>query len=324
MSNIFGLDVDFSQTKSSYIDKNPQGSKKGVSILGRVPLLFVLLFASLLLLLYIDQGSSSSISFFAVDFIVFGALFIVVGWLEFSLTQTIKDIPTIKIDAAAAGLTEVNAAFVPEKDSELVSLMSKQKCVFYRIDLQEYVHAGKSRSWEAYRSASEGISAMLTDGTGYLAIDLSDADTDFAARCYYPTNSKGQEIRSGMPEGKMLYDAFDNGATLNNFSNIGVTFSANEGGVFGVNMFGGDPMRIVETVIPTNSQFFAIGRISDVVGKLGDKPVKIMSYDPSTKLLSVQRGSKAGIEKTDSKLTFVSFGIGILLLVWGLMFFRII
>jgi hypothetical protein len=79
----------------------------------------------------------------------------------------------------------------------------------------------------------------------------------------------------------------------------------------------GEPMRLIESVAPTNTPFFVMGRISADLGRLNDKPVKMMSYDPRTKLLTVRDQSKKAIERNDELLSFGAFGIGIIFLLAG-------
>ncbi len=318
---------ELAQANSSYIPDSKFIGGRGRSIYGRLPVIFVLFLFSLAIIFYLGSpgknGSPPAIKnitpIFVGDLLMFGALFILEGWLEFSLEQTIRDIPTIKIDAAAAGLNEINAAFIQEKGDTITSLVSKQSCVFYRTALEKYVHRGKNSYWETIGSSVNGIPSLLTDGTGYLAIDLSAADINLNSLYYYPLNSKNQAVRSGMPDGVALQNAFYGGVTAEKLDGLKLEFNRN--GVVDFSLFGGDEMRVIETVVPVAVPYFAMGRIGEVVGRVGSMPVKLMSRDPQTKILTVRSQSKSSIESTDKRLSFISFGIGVLFIIGALAYF---
>lgn len=318
-----------SSTNSSYI-KDAGESKRGASIYGHVPLVIALFLVSVVLIIWAlssgnngQQQTSNPWPIVAGDCMLFGIIFILEGWLEFSLSETIKDIPTIKIDAAAAGLNEISASFTPEAGGPLISLMSKQKCIYYSTTLERYVSAGRNSYWAPCGWAGNAVPALLTDGTGYLAIDLADADMDFGATIYYPNNAQNQLVKTWMMEGQSLIALFsEQNVSQASLANLGIAFSWQEGSNFTI--FEGEQLRLAETVIPVDAAYFVMGRISDIAGNVNSKPVKIMSIDPSTKILTVRTKPKASIEGRDMLLTFASFGIGIALIVMSLLYFRII
>ncbi len=319
--------VNLTTTRSSYVKG---GGTPGGSIYGKMPAFVVLFLFSLGILIFLGlpgkNGGPPIISdiwpLMAEDCLFFGALFIIGGWLEFSLSQAIKDIPTIKIDAAAAGVNEINAAFVPEKGSPLTSLMSQQKCIFYRATLEQYVHQGKSSAWVPCGVVGGGVPSLLTDGSGYIAVDLIAANINMPTNIFYPHIASGQLVRSAMPEGMSLMMAFGGTPTPSSISKLGITFSKTVGDSF--SMFSGDEMRITEVVIPINEPYFVMGRVSDVAGRLNNKPVKVMSYDPGTHMLSVRMESKTKLEGTDNSIAFLAFAFGIALILVGLAFFKIV
>lgn len=322
------IGINYYGTRSSFVSEDNTHSRRGRSIFGKVPITFILFAVSLGILAFLgtpnnDYGTVSPPiianiwPYVAADALVFGALFIFVGWLEFSLNQSIKDIPTIKIDAAAAGVNEIVAMFVPEKES-LLSPISKQQCIFYSTLLQKYVNAGKNSEWQTCGQITNGTPALLTDGTGYLAINLDEADMDIDCTNYYPLNSNGEGLKTNMDEGKKLQDGFEGLNAEKNFPMQGVMFSKSGGRA---SFLEGAQLRVLEWIIPTNTNYFVMGRIGETIGTFNDKQVKRIEYDQATKLLTVRRQSKKQIERDDTFLYLVSFGTGVILFLLGLAIF---
>ena len=306
------------QTRSSLISQKERIYRKGRSSYGNIITIFALFAISFVVITFLVAISISSSyiivynvwSWFAGDFVIFGFLFIVNGWIEFSRSNMIKDIPTIKINAAGAGVNEINATFMPENGDGLVSPLSHQKCIFYKLTYQRYVQGynpgtyvpvsflnvfmnafgslqgRSSRHWENYRYASRGVPALLADGSGYLAVDLQNADIDFPNSYYYPDNETGM---------------FGIGGELT-LARVG-------------------DKRIIENVIPTNKQYFVMGRVSDMLGRLNGKPVKMIAWDPESKLLTVRDQSKGRIGMIYTMLSIASFGIGVFFIIVGLNYF---
>jgi hypothetical protein len=315
------------QTRCSYIPEEKTIASHGRSIFGRLPLIFGLFVVVLFILLILGSpnkdGSPPAIKnitpYLSGFLVVFGAAFIVEGWLEFQLMQTIDDIPTVKIDGASEGLNEISAQFIPEKGDAIESLVSKQKCVYFVTTLWQYINAGKSSHWEVCGAVSRGVAALMTDGTGYLAVPLYEADLNMKSTPYYPVKADGAGIRTAMPEGKEIMDIFNNNMAENELQDLGIKFQTTGLGKGG--FLGGNEMRITEATLPVNTNYFVMGRVTDTESMLNGKPVKEMAYDKATKILTVRSESKAGIEKTDKRLAFASFGFGILLLLGGLAYF---
>ncbi len=297
-----------SDTRSSYVTKEASRKGRGRSTYGRMFLLLKLFIVSIVVVLIIVSmrafgGPIINIwNALALDTVLFGALFLVNGWLEFYLAISIKNIPLIKVDAAPAGVNEVSAMFVPEKNSLLVSPLSHQKCIYYKRVYQEYkqeysdngnyfgsalqvgimklmgaVEETGSRHWATTQVDSDGVPALLTDNTGYLAIDLANADIDLPKSYYY-----GSKLGSAVTIAKV-----------------------------------GDT-RVIESVIPVKKQYFVMGRVSAELGKFNGKPIKEMTYDSGTKLLTVRGQSKGDLELIDMASSGISFAIGIVLIVVGL------
>jgi uncharacterized membrane protein YhdT len=306
--------------------KDKASNKHGQNIFGRIPIIAILFMASVVILAYAGSGNNANGipaiagmgRYFAADAALFGVLFIAVGWLEFKLMQTIDDIPTTSVEGAADGLNEINAKFVPESGDPLVSPMTDKECVYYQVSLEEYVHAGKSSYWSPIYGISKGVPALMTDGTGYLAVPLDDADINNKPAYYYPKNVKDQIVRSATPEGKSLIAAFQGDMNAKSLTGLGINFEHNLNTVIDFSIFAGAEMRIVESVLPVDASYFVMGRIADSATTLKGKPMKVIDYDNGTKLLTVRNESKAGIEKADKTLSFASLAGGVILLLLGL------
>jgi hypothetical protein len=312
------------KTRCSYI-KDKAANKHGQSIFGRIPMIALVFGVSLAILFFIGAENNNSAVVlasmgpdFAGDVALFGALFILGGWLEFKLMQTIDDIPTTNIEGAADGLNEINAKFVPEFGDPLVSPLTKQACIYYQVSLEEYVHSGKSSYWYPVYGVSKGVPALMTDGTGYLALPLDDADINNKPAFYYPKNSKEQIVRSATPEGKALIAAFQGDMIGKGFAGMGINFEHSLNTVVDFSIFAGAEMRIIESALPVNTNYFVMGRVADSTSTLKGKPVKTIDYDSGTKLLTVRNESKTGIEKTDKTLAFIALAAGVVMLLGAL------
>ena len=190
-------------TRCSYLTPDAV-YKRGQSILGRMPIIIILFVVSLVIMFFLGAPNGNGVDvvpnilpYLAGDVLLFGALFVVGGWMEFRLMQTIDDIPTINIEGAAEGLNEINAQFIPETSNPLLSPMSKQNCIYYQATIEEYVHRGKNSYWIPCGEFSNGIPAMMTDGTGYLAVPLDEADININTTFYYPKTKR--------PAGQVFY-----------------------------------------------------------------------------------------------------------------------
>lgn len=316
------------KTRCSYLPSDTP-NKRGQSIFGRIPIITATFGFSLMLLLgWASTGKNGAPAmieyiwtYVACDLVIFGILLIAEGWIEFRLSQTIGDIPTTKIDSAAVGLGEINAEFVPEKADALTSPMTAKKCVYYRITLEKYIHAGRFSNWETCSKIEKGVPTLLTDGTGYLALPLYDADINEKVNSYYPKNAKERIVTTSMPEGVSLMSLFQGDPTNTSITGLGLTFGnkmALDPTLGGFS--GSSELRVSEIALPVNADYFVMGRVANTAGTLDGKPIKIMDYDHSTKLLSVRSESQAGIESMDKRLAYFALVVGAAALISGLEF----
>ena len=105
---------------------------------------------------------------------------------------------------------------------------------------------------------------------------------------------------------------------------LGITFDRSEFGKLDLSLFSGNELRLTEIAIPTNKDYFAMGRITDTSSMFNSKPVKLMGYDSGTKLLTVRSESKSHIAKTDKTISFISLGLGVVMLLIGLAYFGLV
>lgn len=317
------------KTRCSYLPSDTP-NKRGQSIFGRIPIITATFGFSLFLLFFWgsmgENGAPPMLEHIwlyivACDLVIFGILLIVEGWTEFRLSQTIEDIPTSKIDGAAEGLNEINAQFIPEKADALTSPMAAKKCVYYQITLEKYIHAGKQSRWEACIEIEKGVPTLLTDGTGYLALPLYDADLNERVNFYYPKNAKGQIVENTMPEGMSLMSLFQSDPTSKSIAGLELTFGEKEAIDPSLDPFTrANELRVSEIVLPVGTNYFVMGRVANTAGILDGKPIKIMDYDRGTKLLSVRTESKAGIETFDKRLSYFALALGAAALISSLGF----
>lgn len=109
---------------------------------------------------------------------------------KYLLRQRIMNTPTSKVHAVAIGLTEV---FGKAKcKEELISPISKQKCVYYKIVAQyydervaEYYFGNKSGGWQTIYTDEEKRQFYAEDEMGKIEIDLTQADMDVTPKIKY-------------------------------------------------------------------------------------------------------------------------------------------
>ncbi|MCL5011591.1 MAG: hypothetical protein M1594_01715 [Candidatus Marsarchaeota archaeon] len=306
--------------RSSLLPNDLIVNKRGKSILGRV-LLVSLAFAIVLIITLGLTNSNNQFhsqiffNFFIPEAAIFGVLFIVAGWLEFSLLQTIEAIPLSKIEGAAEGLNEIQGNLIPEKGNPLISPISKQECFFYQLELQKYVQMGDGSYWKTVAKFAKGIPTLLTDDTGYLAIDFENANlTREKSLTLYPYNNN-KWLSVGDKLGQDLIEYFKTSSDDFDVSNLGIILSPSYSLTFT-----GSQLAIVETVIASGKERFAMGRVVNTNQTLNGKKVKAMIYDRSTKILSVRDESRQSLETKDKLLSYFSLGFGIALLVIGVFY----
>jgi len=309
---------NFKKMRSSLFSNEFETKNRGKSILGKVPMLFLFFIITIILTCWIaDSNNQLLLIYLIIDAVIFGVLFIIAGWLEFSLLQTIEAIPISKIEGAAEGLNEIQGRLIPENGNPLTSPMSKQKCVFYQLELQQYVKRGKDYSWEMVARFAKATPTLLTDDTGYLAIDFVNADLTMPKSLILYPYSDNKCLNTWDKLGQELIKYFETRPDNFDVSNLSITFSPSRP-LINLNSTG--LIRIVENVMSLEKEYFAMGRVVNTNQTLNEKPVKAMIYDRSTKILSVRDESRRSLETKDKIITYFSLGFGVILLITGLFY----
>ncbi len=89
------------------------------------------------------------------------------GVQKYLLLQKISNTPTSKVRSAAVGLVELFGKAICK--DELASPISKQKCVYWRLEA-EYYQSGKHGGWRTIASLSSSSPFYLEDETGRMLI----------------------------------------------------------------------------------------------------------------------------------------------------------
>ena len=314
---------DLEKMRSSLLPNDLIINSHGRIFLGRVFLLLAVFAIALIITIAVSNSNNQFhtqifLNYFKIEAVVFGVLFIITGWLEFSLLQTIEAIPISKIEGAAEGLNEIQGRLIPENGNPLTSPMSKQKCVFYQLELQQYVKRGSDYSWEMVARFAKATPTLLTDDTGYLAIDFVNADLTMPKSLILYPYSDNKCLNTWDKLGQELIKYFETRPDNFDVSNLSITFSPSLRPLINLNSSG--LIRIVENVMSLEKEYFAMGRVVNTNQTLNEKPVKAMIYDRSTKILSVRDESRRSLETKDKIITYFSLGFGVILLITGLFY----
>ena len=312
---------NFKKMRSSLFSNEFETKNRGKSILGKVPMLFLFFIITIILTYWIaDSNNQLLLIYLIIDAVIFGVLFIIAGWLEFSLLQTIEAIPISKIEGAAEGLNEIQGRLIPENGDPLTSPMSKQKCVSYKMELQKYVRDSNVNVsyWQTISTVTEGVPTLIEDETGYLTIDFSKSDFScFKQTFFYAEDSNKKIIFDNSPLGQNLIQTFNAKKANFNPLEIGVTLSNSPN--LTTKLYGHE-LAINEVIIPFDQKIFAMGRVINTHKTFNGKPVKQLTRDSSTGVLSIRIEGKRAIEKKDKTLAYLSLTFGAILLITGLFY----
>ena len=308
------------KTRSTFLTPEVIINRSGLSRIG-VFGIFTFLFISAILigLVIVTVKTNAQLLYtFGLVFILCGAGLVLAGWLQFSLLQKIEDIPEAKIEGAAEGLNNLQGLLVAESGTGLISPIAKTECVFYQVELQGLVHTRNGSYWDTLALYSQGTPTLLTDNTGYLALDLPNAIIDRGAiggRRFFVVDDQDREIFTSSKEGKDLMNYIQTSPEKFDPATVGVTLSGDYKDRLA--LFG-EQLSILESCIITKQGAFVMGRTTGSLGEKDGKVVKAMVYDASTKLLSVSFESKENLEKRDRNLVYSAFIFGLLFLIAGI------
>ncbi|MDE1860290.1 MAG: hypothetical protein KGH72_01075 [Candidatus Micrarchaeota archaeon] len=285
--------------------------KRKINVIAR------LIVGAIILILIVFFGFHS-LPIAAAILAVLGILLILYGWRQFSLMQQVEGTPATKIEGAAEGLNEIYGVFIPESAKPLKSPLSGSECVYCQLDLQQLVHTKNGSYWSTIRSYGYGVPSLFTDNTGYLAVDLPDSDISIRqSERQYIVDGEGKAVFVRDTITKNLIDYLSGpGKALPDLSASGAYFAP--AARFKFELFGGDQVSLVESYIPTGTQYFAMGRVSGTSSSIGGKAVKLMTVDPNSGILTVRQESKIMIEVFDKLQSIFELSLGILFLLGGL------
>ena len=94
------------------------------------------------------------------------------------LMRLIEDTPTTMIGKISGGLTEIKGDIVP-KDIPIVSPLSKKKCVYLHLVIEEHRGSGKHARWVTVKDKKMCREFLLDDGSGQARIELAKAEVEF-------------------------------------------------------------------------------------------------------------------------------------------------
>lgn len=306
--------------------------RKGGSVTGKFKIIMTLFVASILIYSFFlprpfnISNLNPVLQIICAILLVFGIAFIINGWQQFSLLQTIENMPTAKIDGAAEGLNEIQGKLAAT--ALLIAPLSSKPCVLYKIELQLF-QSGDNGGWKTITQNFQGVPTLLFDGTGYLAIDLPNAEvTNPPVVRYYLYNEKNEPLTTKSPEYQILTNIINNDfKQLSNLNELKIKTSQTKPRQPGMIERASYTLKniaaiaLIETILPTDQDYFAVGSVTNLHQRLNDKPVKAMTVDANTKLLSLMIESKKTIEKNDKTLTYISFILGSALLIISAAYF---
>jgi len=246
-----------------------------------------------------------------------GAMLVYLGISGIRLVRTLEKLQKTDIADAPDGLNLIQGTWTAEKNA-LTSPITKTKCVFYEVDLQEWVSEGKTSEWVTVATFSRGTPALLADATGYLAFDLENSSTALSGgnKRYYALDSEGELALSKSPQGEDLIRYAASNPYEFDPSTVGVQVGDPTKREWEI--FKGSELSFIELTIPTTGGF-AVGRVIGTGKTFNGKPVKAMVYDKKSRLLVFRGETAAAFEHRTSKNDYFLLIIGVALVIFGLM-----
>lgn len=267
----------------------------------------------MLMLSAISGGEQPSSGKSALLFLaIIGVVIAVWGLQTFSLLKEVEKTQKVKINEATNGLEIVQGTWVGEREL-LTSPLAKKKCIFYQIELQRLVNSRNGNYWETIATCTKGVPVLLTDGTGYMALDLADAklDVDRDEVRHYALNSEGELALSSSPQGTDLIRYVESQPYEFDPSTVGVELADTYKFSFHLR---GSEMSLFETTFPADSIGFGMGNVVDTGKSFNGKPVKAMVYDAKHKLLLFNSGTEIAFEHRDRTYAYSALFVGALMI----------
>ncbi len=309
------------KAQSSFLLQNYQTRAKGRGLTGP----FYLVLIAFIIVIYIESRVIIADSYSSVllipSLLVFGVVFIAIGWYEFSMLEDTEAIPLAKIRSAANGLNEIQGHFISESGSSIKAAASSTQCLMYQLRLEQELRRRSGTYWAGMCSYGDALPLLMTDGTGYLAIDLKNASVAdiLTGKRYYILNKKNESVRTGTQEGKDFIQYLKSSPPKIDFGKF--NFSTSDKKPDDIAVFKGNRLAISELVMPVDNSYFAMGTVTGISKSFDGLPVKVMSVGRNSKILDVTKESRSGVQKSEKKAAFLSLGLGILLAIVSLYLF---
>ncbi len=127
---------------------------------------------------YPDQQNIQLV-LFSFAFVFIGLILLQYGFQRMSEFQLARNVPRSKIRSAAIGLAEIQGKVLPQQ--LLTTPYSRQECVYYRSELQEYVrrytsNSGVEYEWKTISTNSLRMPFWAKDETGQVIVDPEGAE----------------------------------------------------------------------------------------------------------------------------------------------------
>jgi hypothetical protein len=112
----------------------------------------------------------------------FGALLLIVGLsLFYNSLKNLKqkrlfeNLPTSKMRSVAMGLVELKGR-IEAAESMIKDPFDDKDCVYWSVNIEEYVKRGKSHKWATRHEANDSVPFLFSDDTGSVLVDSRKAD----------------------------------------------------------------------------------------------------------------------------------------------------
>jgi hypothetical protein len=123
------------------------------------------------------------------------------GLTSYLLMQKIRNTPTSKVRSAAVGLVELFGKAKCKDD--MPSPISKEKCVFWRLNAQ-YYQPGKHGGWRNIYNKDSSMQFYLEDETGEMLIDPKNGNIEIPQDFSTKGRLKSSSILFGLDSNKQI------------------------------------------------------------------------------------------------------------------------
>ncbi|BCS91190.1 MAG: hypothetical protein ARM1_0647 [Candidatus Micrarchaeota archaeon] len=302
LNNIDSTQTDFGKYIPPHVSKNTSKSL--------ATKIFLVYYISVIIAVILFMKNSNA---FEIGVLLFGLLtgptLLYIGFKEFSKGQLLTSMPVTRIDSASYGLNKMEGTFIPYNAQSLKSVISNVDCVYHSLGVyyadEQYNGDGTTSILvHPIEFFGKGVPTLLTDGTGYLAVDIAKMPKfEAKGRIIYIKSIEGKGNIIGYRLGKAkewyeanlkqyIKDAYDNDTILDLSRINGIEYVDLGFYRFNVKSFlrmpdkAGDRLVLIELFIPTSDKYICIGSAADTGKTIDNKPVKALVPDPATHIIS--------------------------------------